>query len=310
MEKNKQKLVIGIDGGGTKTVAALADLSGRILKMRKSGPSNPHGVGVENSVRIISDLIGAWAGSKKISSVFVGLADVEEDRKLASRIKKGILNKLKKFRGEIKIDSDQIVAFRSGTENKDGIVLIDGTGSVAHGWRGNADFAASGWGWPLADEGSAFWTGQRAFQATLKDLDGRGPETLIAKLALRKLRAKNIGDLISLVYSRETKELIPSFAIICDKVSRRGDKVAKKIMIEAGEEAALAAISVVKKLHFQKEKFPLVLIGGMFNSKILLDTVKKEVKKAAPKVEFIRPKSEPVSGAVKLAVDALGITRH
>src|SRR4030042_2599548 len=158
MEKNKKKLVSGVDGGGTKTVAALADLSGKILKRRKSGPSNPHGVGVENSARIISDLIDVWLRSKKISSIFVGLADVEEDRKLAARIRKGILNKLKKFRGEIKIDSDQVVAFRSGTENKNGIVLVVGTGSVAHGGKGRVDFTTGGWGWPLVDEGSAFWT--------------------------------------------------------------------------------------------------------------------------------------------------------
>jgi len=74
-------------------------------------------------------------------------------------------------------------------------------------------------------------------------------------------------------------------------------------LIETGKELALSTKTVIKKLNFQKVKFPLVLVGSMFNSKTVLDTLKKEVKKLAPRVNFIRPKVEPVIGAVKLAIE-------
>jgi activator of 2-hydroxyglutaryl-CoA dehydratase len=64
------------------------------------------------------------------------------------------------------------------------------------------------------------------------------------------------------------------------------------------------AIAVIKKLKF-KGKFPIVLIGGMFKSKIVLKTVKREIKKYSPKVQFIRPKKEPVIGAIKLALEEI-----
>ena len=67
----------------------------------------------------------------------------------------------------------------------------------------------------------------------------------------------------------------------------------------------LAVKTVIKKLNFQKEKFPLILVGSMFKSKIVLDTVKKEVRKIAPKTEFIRPKKEPAIGAIKLAIEQI-----
>jgi N-acetylglucosamine kinase-like BadF-type ATPase len=49
---------------------------------------------------------------------------------------------------------------------------------------------SSGWDW-LADEGSAFWVGQKAFQVVFKDLDGRGQKTKIKEIAFRKFKIKN-----------------------------------------------------------------------------------------------------------------------
>ncbi len=64
-------------------------------------------------------------------------------------------------------------------------------------------------------------------------------------------------------------------------------------MKQAGEELALAVKIVIKELGFQKREFPLVLVGGMFKSPIVLKIVKKQVKCFAPGVEFIRPRKEP-----------------
>ena len=77
------------------------------------------------------------------------------------------------------------------------------------------------------------------------------------------------------------------------------------ILIKAGQDLALTTKTAIKKLSFQNTKFPVVLVGSMFNSKIILDTVKKEIKRFAPKAEFILLKAEPVVGAVKMALSNL-----
>lgn len=63
-----------------------------------------------------------------------------------------------------------------------------------------------------------------------------------------------------------------------------------------------AVIVTIKRLKIRK-KFPCVLSGGMFNSKIFLDTVKKEINKCTSNADFIRPKVESAMGAVKLAIE-------
>lgn len=308
MYPKDQNYIIGVDGGGTKTVAVLADLNGKILKIGKSNTSNPRNVGIEiaieNIIKAIKDILPKNRNSQ-ILSIFIGLSAVEEEFRLkVKKIQKELLKEKKisqLLKGEIKIVSDQLIAFKSGTEEKDGIVLIAGTGCVAHGWREEKEFKVSGWGW-LADEGSGFWIGQRIFQAILKTLDKRRPKTLLVDFAFRKLGLKKQDSnlLNQKIYTPDFIKRVSSLSSICDTVAQKKDKIAKKILVEAGNELVSAVKTVIKELGFFEEKFPLVLVGGLFKSKVILDVLKKEIKKIAPKARFIIPQKEPVIGAIKM----------
>ena len=304
--------VIGIDGGGTKTEVALADLRGKIFKIAKSGPASPRNIGIKKTAQNVAEAIyKALKGTKnkKILSTFIGLPTVEKEeyKNKKHEIEKEIL-KNKKIghikKGKIIIGSDQKVAFRSGTDQKDGIVLISGTGCVCRGWRGDKDVKSSGWGW-LSDEGSGFWVGQKGFQAFYKEMDERGKKTLIMRLILKEWKLKRKEDLLKIVYSKDSIRQISLISKIVDKAANKGDKIAKSIMEEAGKELALSAKTVIKKLSFQKQKFPIVLVGGMFDSKIASRIFIKEVKKIARKADFIHNKKRPVIGAIKLAIEQL-----
>lgn len=311
MPKGNKKFVIGVDGGGTKTIAALANLRGKILRIGKSGSSNPRNVGIKKSGENIAQAIKKVLKKRKVEkilSTFIGLAAVEEEyRSKKGEIKKELLRQKetsKIFKGKVIIGSDQIVAFRAGTNERDGIILIAGTGTSCHGWRKGKDAKSSGWGY-LADEGSGFWMGQRVFQAIFRDLDGRGPKTLLTKIIFQKLKVQTKEQLLAKIYSKNLAEIIPSFSVYCDEASKKGDRVAKKIILEAGKELSESVKTVIKKLNFQRSKFPLVMVGGMFKSKIVSDVVRKEVKKSAPKVQFVLATKKPVIGAIKLAIESL-----
>ena len=312
MLKGNQKFVIGVDGGGTKTTVAIADLRGKILAVGQSGPSAPRNVGIETAAKNIAAAIERVLTkadkNKKVLSTYIGLAGVEEEFKFKkAEIKKELLKHKKIseiFKGKVIIGSDQIVAFRAGADEKEGIILIAGTGTSCHGWRGKKEVKVSGWGY-LTDEGSALSVGRKVFQVIFREIDGRGPKTILTNLVFRKLKIKTKEQLLSKVYSENWAKIIPSFSVYCDTASKRGDVVSKKIMEEAGKELALSVKTAIKKLNFQKVKFPLVMVGGMFKSKIVSDVVKKEVQKSAPKTQFILVKKEPVIGAIKLALESL-----
>jgi N-acetylglucosamine kinase-like BadF-type ATPase len=305
MEKNTY--VIGIDGGGTKTLAALANLKGKILKIGKGPSSHPRNLGLKRAIENLAKVIEKVLPKKgKILSTFVGLPAVAEEYKSkVGKIKKElkkhkVISKI--FEGKLIINSDQKVAFRAGIDGN-GVMLNCGTGCVAHGWKNKKEAHASGWGW-LGDEGGAFFIGQKVFQAVLKDLDGRGAKTLLTKIVFKKLKLKSEEDFLNFVYQKNPTEILPKFSIFCDEASKKGDRIAKRIMIEAAKEAALAAKAVIKKLNFEKEKFPIVLVGGMFKSKIFREKVKREIKKVTKRAKFILLRKKPVVGAVKLAINS------
>ena len=214
MSKIAKKYVIGVDGGGTKTTIALADFDGNIIKTIRTGPSSPRNIGIAKAVENVA------AGIDKVfknntAFVFIGLPSVEEEYKLKineieKKITKSVSNKVK-----IKVGSDQAVAFRSGTGEKSGVMVIAGTGCSVHGWRGGRESKASGWGW-LADEGSATWTGIKVFQSVLKDIDNRGQKTDLTNLVLKKLRVSTPERLISKLYNDNFLKILSSLSIIAD----------------------------------------------------------------------------------------------
>jgi N-acetylglucosamine kinase-like BadF-type ATPase len=309
MENKFQRTVIGVDGGGTKTIAALSDLQGKILKTAKAGPSNPRNSGIKKTATNIAKAVKQVLKGKKrlkIVSTFIGLpAIAEEFKSKREDIKKELKKKIPEiFEGKVFIGSDQEVAFRSGSCQKDGISIIAGTGSVVRGWKGKKQIRSSGWGW-LLDEGSAFYIGQKALRAVFKDLDDRGPKTLLTKLTFKEFNLKKKEDLIDFIYAKNATGSVPLLSVICEKASTKGDKIAKEIMTEVGQELISSLRPVIKKLGFKSSAFPLVLVGSVFKSKTVLDEFKKETKKIAPKAKIILPQKEPVMGAVKLAIEKI-----
>jgi glucosamine kinase len=295
----EKEFLIGIDGGGTKTTAALADLKGKILKEIKIGSTNPNKIGFERAILNLRKLISRISKNKKVKVAYLGLAGgLERDKEKRERIKKELQ---KFFKFPIFVDGDQKIAFRAGTNEKDGIVVIAGTGAIAMGCRGKKVAISGGWDWLMGDQGSAFWVGKRALEEISKALDGRRKDFELRKFIFEKLKIKKEIDLYKNFYCDDFVTKVASISKFVDEFSRKGDKFSKEVLIEAAREVSKMAISMIKKLNFEKEKFPVVFVGGMFKSQIFREKLESEIKNVAKKTKFILLRKKPVIGAIKLA---------
>jgi len=298
MEKG---FVIGIDGGGTKTIAALADFKGKILKKIEIGSTNPNKIGFKRAILNLRKLILKISKNKKVKIAYLGLAGgLERDKEKREKIRKEIQ---KFFNFPIFVDGDQRIAFSAGTDEKSGIVVIAGTGAIAMGWRGKKVAISGGWDWLIGDQGSAFWVGKKVLEEIGKTLDGRREDFKLRKFIFKKLKIKREIDLYKNFYNEDFVAKVASISKFVDEFSKKGDRFSKEILIEAAKEVSKMAISVIEKLNLKKEKFPVVFTGGMFKSKIFKEEIEKEIKKFAPKANFILLNKEPVIGAVKLAIE-------
>jgi N-acetylglucosamine kinase-like BadF-type ATPase len=307
IDKAKNQFVIGVDGGGTKTAVVLADMDGKIVARAVSGSSAPRNVGVAEAVKnLTAGIAGVLKGKRniKITSIFIGIPDVEEEYK---NEKANIVKELKKqkkltkiFSAKLNIGSDQLVAFRSGASGHDGIVAIAGTGTAIHGWNGGQEILVNNQGW--VNKGSAKWIGNKVMEAVAEYLDGRGEKTSLADLVFRKYKYKNINKLLRFIFQDSEGELA-KLAVLCDEAATDGDKIAREILVTAGKEISRSVRVAAAKLIFS-EPVPLVLVGGVYKSRWVADTAMNEIDRYYPgKFDFVVV-GEPVVGAVKLAIEA------
>ena len=304
--------VLGIDAGGSKTVALLADGNGRILGEGRSSGANLHTEGELQVEKVLHSVIeqATHGRADVLDAACLGIAGV--DREGDARVIRDIMRRLG-FRSNLLIVNDALIALVAGAGASPGVVVISGTGSIAYGvsHRGLAA-RAGGWGPTLGDEGSGYWIGRRALEAVVRDADGRGPHTQLTPRVLEFFKLARPELLVSEIYHQpEGRREIASLAPVVDQARMDGDLVAAEIMIDAADELAKAASSVIFKLDMRGERFPILLAGGMLKrSDWLAAEVARRMAEVAPRSEVMPLTNEPVLGAVRLALaEATGRVR-
>src|SRR4051794_27328742 len=181
-EQSARKVLLGVDGGGTKTRAVITDSRHGVLGEAIAGPSNPLRVGFEIAFANIKE-----AAEKACAAAGVEIVDiVSAEIGLAGVRRPDIRKKMYETLADLGIESLEIltdadIALYGATEGRPGMVIIAGTGSICCGINSqNRRAFTGGWG-PLAgDEGSGSWIARRALQAVAQASDGRGEATTLS----------------------------------------------------------------------------------------------------------------------------------
>lgn len=296
--------VLGIDAGGSKTIALLADEEGRIVGEGRAGAANLQTEGELEVEKILHTVIERATDGRPLipAAVCLGMAGV--DRQDDALIIRDVMRRLG-FRTNALIVNDALIALVAGAGSSPGVVVISGTGAIAYGVSHHGVAArAGGWGPTLGDEGSGYWIGRRALAAVMRDVDGRGPQTDLTRLVLRHLSLERPEELVAEVYHQpQARRTIASLGTVVDGAREDGDPVAIDIMANAADELALAAASVISRLDMRGEQFPILLAGGMLRESVWLSAeVRRRMAEVAPRAIVGPLAHEPAIGAVRLAI--------
>lgn len=304
--------IIGIDGGGTKTEAVIADLDGNILGIGRAGASNYHVLGLEQAIASIKEAIEhARENSKlniqKFKVVCLGLAGAgrPNDRSI-------LLDAIRNLGifGTIIIKHDAEIALAGATVLQPGVIVIAGTGAMAYGVSPSGEVKRSGgWGNILGDEGSAYYIGRKALNAICKAYDGRGNPTVLLDAIIEFWKLKDFDSIIKKVYGMTNPvQDIASIAPLVSESAEMGDQVAIEILKDSAKELALCAISVIKGLEMQNIRFPVAISGSVFNAgEIILKPFKEQIISVSKFADIIRPMFSPVVGSILLALSEVGV---
>jgi N-acetylglucosamine kinase-like BadF-type ATPase len=296
--------VLGIDAGGTKTVALLADADGHVLGEGRAGAANLQTEGELEVEKILHTVIERATDGRHIplAAVCLGMAGV--DRADDARVIRDVMRRLG-FRTNALIVNDALIALVAGAGPSPGVVVVSGTGSIAYGVNHHGIAArAGGWGPTLGDEGSGYWIGRRALAAVMRDVDRRGPHTDLTPLVLAHFNLPRPEDLVGEIYHQpQGRRAIAALGSVVDHARAEGDPVAIDIMRRAADELALAAASVISRLDMRGEQFAILLSGGMLReSAWLAAEVRHRMAEVAPRSSVRLLTEEPAIGAVRLAI--------
>jgi N-acetylglucosamine kinase-like BadF-type ATPase len=297
--------VLGVDGGGTKTHAIIADEQGQTRGEGYAGPSNPLRVGVQQAaaaVRAAFDQAceAAHVRRAEVVAAEIGLAGVSR-ADLRERIRENLLGL---GINSVEVVTDAEIALYGATNGAPGLVLIAGTGSICCGRNARGKRAcAGGWG-PLAgDEGGGVWLARRALQAVAQASDGRGPQTMLGQLACTYFNVNAAADLALALYAPSmTNERIAGFGRHVIAAAEKHDKVAHEIITDAGRELGKAAVAVIRRLQMEQERFQVAYVGGIFRAgALLLQPLRETITRVAPQAYLAPPQLAPAVAAARMA---------
>ena len=253
---------VGVDGGGSKTLAVVVDEQGNERGRGVVGSSNHTGVGSEQAIRSIYGAVEEAARQAgcalPLRAAWFGLAGVDHPADYDL-----LLPYLLPLAQGVHVTNDAELVL-SGLPDTVGIALIAGTGSIALGRDARGVSARSGgWGHIIGDEGSGFDLGRRCLQAVARATDGRGQATLLVEMFLRDWRLDDASDMIGRVYSGIDKATIAALSALVFAAAKDGDEVACGMVEDAARELALVTVAVKNRLDFAGGQVALALGGGL-----------------------------------------------
>ena len=304
-----RRIVAGLDGGGTKTIAVLGDANAHVVGSGIGGPCNVAAMSVEDAVdSAMQSILRACddAGGIDLTEIACVCACVAGFSAVPKRLAFAAALQRHFPLARVVVEPDYAAAFTGSTGGHPGIVVIAGTGSVAYAEDGSGKTARAGaYGYLIEDAGSGYGVGREAIAAVLKAADGSGPATSLTERLLDSVGASNSWDLVSEVYGgRLDRVAIASLAALVSGEAQAGDEVAAKILHRAGGALAILAEAVSRKL-FTVEPFVVSCIGSLWQSgPSLSDVFGRSVSRFAPAARIVPPVLPPEQGALLRALRA------
>jgi N-acetylmuramic acid 6-phosphate etherase len=304
--------VLGVDGGGTHTVALLAAVENgrvRIVGRGDAGPSNMKAVGPAAAFAAIDRAVAnafARAGLPRapVGAACLGLAGAGRAEDQASvtawAARVGLAEKTEAV-GDMALP---VAVLPDGW----GVGVVAGTGSCV--WARSAagrTVRAGGWGPLLGDEGSAYALALAGLRAVVRAADGRGQRSGLADRLLGRMQLREPSQLVAAVYDGAwDRARLAGLAADVIRAADEGDAVAEGIVSNQVTDLAACVGAVMADVGLPRVGVPIALAGGLLvQAPTYRDRLLKSLGAMGIQPGHVLAVSEPAEGALRLAADRL-----
>jgi N-acetylglucosamine kinase-like BadF-type ATPase len=295
-------LIVGVDGGGSKTALAVATTDGELVSSVLGPGTNSHAIGAEAVADVIGAMLAQAGATLPVDHAVYFLcgadlpADIEE---LEASIRP------RRWSRKLTIENDTFAVLRAGTDAPNAIAVICGTGINAIGRAADGRIARyPSLGWETGDWGGAEMLGREVLRLAARGEDGRGEPTVLSELVRTHFGATKVQDVGADVhYKRLPMSRLAELAPAVVDAAEDGDAVAWSLVDLLATEIVLMTLRALKDLAVKEAD--VVLGGGMLHGGggLLYQLVAERLPLGARPVPALH---QPVLGAALAALDAVG----
>ncbi len=289
-------VVLGLDSGGTKTVLAFADRSGKVILSRR-GPGLDPSAG-RGWVAELETLLDACP--QNVAAAVFGLPFHDEVQHYSDE-QTAVTRAL--VAGNTLVQNDVRIAFDGAMAGKAGVLVLAGTGSMA--WaslngRFDPHIRVGGWGDAFGDEGSAYWIGREALSVVSRHLDARINAQALCEgvLSALGLAAK---DLIGWCYQLENRRMEFARLAVTVSVLAENDNPDARAILHAAADHLAAHVTAAWSQTQALMPVSWSYAGGVLSSAIVRQRIAAQLG-----FDPVLPRLPPVGGALLRAAANAG----
>ena len=297
---------LGIDVGGTKTHALIADEEGRACGFGLGGPGNHEGVGYDGLSAAMQAatqqaLAQADISPRQIAGAGFGLGGYDWVSELPPTLE--AIRPLG-MDAPVEVVNDAMIGLIAGTQEGWGLAVVSGSGCNCWGRNRQHQYGnVTGMGYPMGEGAGASELTAEAVRRVSRAWSRRGPATQLTEVFCEMVGVKTASELIEGL-TQERFRLPAQAAPLIFKAAENGDAVACDLVRWAGESLADLAAGVIHQIEIEDEQFEVVLVGSMFKGgAMLIDPMREALLKVAPGATLVRLSTPPVMGAVMLGME-------
>jgi N-acetylglucosamine kinase-like BadF-type ATPase len=301
---------LGVDIGGTKSQAVIADATGRVVGAGLAGAGSYEVVGWEGLRAALREVVAAaladaGIGPDDIACAGYGIAGYDWPGERAGHV--AAIEALG-LGGAYTLVNDAMLGLVAGAAAGWGLGIVAGTGANCWGRdRAGRLGHTTGGAALLGEYGGADTIVPGAIRAVSRAYTKRSPATALTEALVAHAGADDAGDLLEgLVIGRY--EIGTDAAPAIFETAAAGDTVANQLIAWAGRELGSLCVGVARQLDLEDEDFEVVQIGSLFGVSDLLTTeMMATLQEVVPGARATRLTAPPVIGAVLLGMEVAGL---
>lgn len=293
------KVILGIDGGGTKTHACIVDLDGNVLGTAANGGANWERSGISGVKESLNAIIDEALDSASVtradivdSTFALAGIDWEEDLALFTPVIRAF-----DLAGRCELINDSFAALFAGAPNGIGCVSIAGTGGKTSGRDGVRTVQTMGM--DLGEGGGAGQLIGLTLESIARSFHGISPRTQLFTAVPRALGFEDPKKFFTAI-ARDRVQPDESLAPVIFDLANSGDNAAIEVVTHVAKQHARDVQGVVLQLNFPAGAIPVIRAGGLHtaNCTVFNEAFESELRALVPQVAMSILDIAPVYGSV------------